>query len=96
MIAFNDIKSLEEQLIYLERNQLSQDKTRRAYRDQFDLGQRTLLDLLDSRNEYFDTQRSYFSAQAALLSAQVTTFANMGLFLAAMDVDGLKQEKLPS
>ena len=96
MIAFNDIMSLEEQLIYLERNQLSQDKTRRAYRDQFDLGQRTLLDLLDSQNEHFDTQRSYFSAQAALLSAQVTTLANMGLFLAAMDVDNLNQEKLPS
>ena len=45
MIAFNEIGALEEQLVYLDRNQLSQDKTRRAYRDQFDLGQRSLLDL---------------------------------------------------
>jgi adhesin transport system outer membrane protein len=94
MIAFNEIKALEEQLIYLNRNQLSQDKTRRAYRDQFDLGQRTLLDLLDSQNEFFDTQRSYVSAQADLLSAQATTLSGMGLLLAAMDVDGLNQGKI--
>ncbi len=94
MIAFNEIKALEEQLVYLDRNQLSQDKTRRAYRDQFDLGQRTLLDLLDSQNEYFDTQRSYVSAQADLLSAQATTLSGMGLLLASMDVGGLNDDKI--
>ena len=73
MVAFNDIKALEQQLVYLNRNMVSQDKTRRAYRDQFDLGQRTLLDLLDSQNEYFDTQRAFVSAEADLLSARVTT-----------------------
>ena len=52
MIAFNDIKALEDQVIFLNNQLLSQDKTRRAYNDQFDLGQRTLLDLLDSQNEY--------------------------------------------
>ena len=94
VIAFNNIKALEEQLIYLDRNQLSQDKTRRAYRDQFDLGQRTLLDLLDSQNEFFDTQRAYVSAQADLLISQASTLSNMGLLLAAMDVDGLNEEQI--
>ena len=94
MIAFNDIGALEQQLIYLNRNRLSQDKTRRAYRDQFDLGRRTLLDLLDSQNEYFDTQRSYSTAHADLLSAQATTLSNMGLLLAALDVSGLNDGKI--
>jgi adhesin transport system outer membrane protein len=94
MIAFNNIKALEEQLVYLDRNQLSQDKTRKAYRDQFDLGRRTLLDLLDSQNEYFDTQRAYVSAQADLMAAQAGTLSNMGLLLAAMDVDGLNEEQI--
>ena len=94
MIAFNDARVLEDQVIYLDRSQLAQDKTRRAYNDQFDLGQRTLLDLLDSQNEYFDTQRAYVEARADLLISQASTLANMGLLLAALDVDGLNTEKI--
>ncbi|WP_116369121.1 TolC family outer membrane protein [Parahaliea mediterranea] len=94
MIAFNDIQALEQQVIYLERNQLAQDKTRRAYQDQFDLGQRTLLDLLDSQNEYFDTQRAYVSARTDLAAAQARTLANMGLLLAALDMQGINAEEI--
>ena len=94
MIAFNDIKALEQQVLFLDRNRISQDKTRRAYLDQFDLGQRTLLDLLDSQNEYFDTQRAYVSAEADLRIAQASTLANMGLLLSAMDMNGLNQEQI--
>lgn len=94
IIAFNDIRALEQQVVYLERNRLSQDKTRKAYLDQFDLGQRTLLDLLDSQNEYFDTQRAYVSARADLLAAQARTLASMGLLLASMDVKGLNADQL--
>lgn len=93
-IAFNDIAALEEQVRVLERNRISQDKTRRAYRDQFDIGQRTLLDLLDSQNEYFDTQRAHMNALTDLRIAQAATLANMGLLLAALDVDGLNAGKL--
>lgn len=94
MIAFNDIQALEQQVVFLGRNRLSQDKTRRAYQDQFDLGQRSLLDLLDSQNEYFETERAYVSAQAALRAAQTRTLSNMGLLRAAMDVDGLNAEQI--
>lgn len=94
MIAFNNVEVLEEQVVLLDRNRVSQDRTRRAYRDQFDLGRRTLLDLLDSQNEYFDTQRAYIDASTNLLAAQASTLANMGLLLAALEVDGLNAEKL--
>ena len=94
MIAFNDARVLQDQVVFLDRSQLAQDKTRRAYNDQFDLGQRTLLDLLDSQNEYFDTQRAYISARADLMISQASTLSNMGLLLAAMDVDGLNAEKI--
>ena len=94
MIAFNDIKALEDQVIFLNNQLLSQDKTRRAYNDQFDLGQRTLLDLLDSQNEYFDAQRAAMTARTNLMSAQARTLANMGLLTSAMSVDGFNQEKV--
>jgi adhesin transport system outer membrane protein len=94
MIAFNDIKALEMQVLFLDRNRISQDKTRRAYLDQFDLGQRTLLDLLDSQNEYFDTQRAFVAAESDLRIAQAATLSNMGLLLQAMNVEGLNQEEI--
>lgn len=92
MIAYNDISSLREQLIYLDRNQLSIGKARVAYRNQFAIGQRTLLDLLDNENEYFETRRALVIAEERLLNAQATTLSGMGLLLAAMNVDGLSNE----
>ena len=94
MIAFNDIRALEQQVVYLERNKLSQDKTRKAYQDQFDIGQRTLLDLLDAQNEYFDTQRAYATAQTNLLAAKARTLANSGLLLDALSMDGLNDDEI--
>lgn len=94
MIDFNNIETLQRQVVVLERNRIAQNKTRRAYADQFDIGQRSLLDLLDSQNEFFDTERAYISAVTDLVKAQASTLANMGLLLAALEVDGLNAEKL--
>lgn len=93
-IAYNDVEALENQVAILRRNMESQDKTRRAYRDQFDLGQRTLLDLLDSQNEYFDTQRSASNARADLARARARILSEMGMLLAAMDIQGLNAEQI--
>src|SRR5690606_31992948 len=54
-IAFNENRVIEEQLLYLDQHQISSARARTAYRQQFDIGQRTLLDLLDGENEYFDS-----------------------------------------
>jgi outer membrane protein, adhesin transport system len=88
-IAYNDIQSLTQQQVYLDRNRKAISKARLAYRKQFDIGQRTLLDLLDTENEYFEVQRSYINAQYDLLGAQSRTLSGMGLLLATMEVEGL-------
>ena len=62
-IAFSDVKKLAEQLLALDRNVLAIEKTRDAYRQQFDIGQRSLLDLLNSENELYTARRSYADAQ---------------------------------
>lgn len=87
-IAYNNISSLEEQLGYLEINRESTGKARDAYREQFDIGQRTLLDLLDQENEYFQVRRSYVNAETDLISAQIATLAGMGKLLEALRVAG--------
>ncbi len=94
MIDFNNIDALHNQVQVLERNLTAQDKTRRAYRDQFDIGQRSLLDLLDSQNEYFDTERALISAVTDLVKAQASTLSNMGLLLASLQVEGLNADEI--
>jgi adhesin transport system outer membrane protein len=62
-IAYNDVRKITELLSYLDQHQLSTEKARDAYHQQFDIGQRTLLDLLDSENELFEAKRAYIEAQ---------------------------------
>lgn len=57
-IALNDARALREQSTLLDQHSLSTQKARDAYRQQFDIGQRTLLDLLDTENELFEARRA--------------------------------------
>lgn len=85
-IAHNDIARLNEQLGYLNDHRNAIAKARVAYRQQFDIGQRTLLDLLDIQNEYFQSHRSYTSASYDLLIARARTLSGMGRLLTALQI----------
>lgn len=85
-IAYNDVTKLREQLGYLDQHRLSTEKAREAYRQQFDIGQRTLLDLLDTQNEYFEASRAYINARYNEVQAQARTLASMGKLTAALGV----------
>jgi len=74
-IAFNDTRKLTEQLGYLERNTLAIEKARDAYRQQFDIGQRSLLDLLNAENEVHTARRAYANAEFDLALAYARTQA---------------------
>lgn len=93
-IAYNDIQSLEEQIGYLDRNRKSIASARVAYRKQFDIGQRTLLDLLDTENEYFEVQRAYRNATQDLMLAQVRTLSGMGILLDSLGLSGREAQAL--
>lgn len=92
-IAFNDVNRLNDQLTFLNQHRLSTEKSREAYRQQFDLGQRTLLDLLDTQNEYFQASRSYINARYDQITAQARTLASSGNLLATLNV---ARKDLPS
>jgi adhesin transport system outer membrane protein len=85
-IAHNDIKKLKDQLGALDRNVLAIEKARDAYRQQFDIGQRSLLDLLNAENELYTAKRAYANAESDLQlayartqAARNTLTANLGL-----------------
>jgi len=95
IIAYNDVRKLNEQLKYLDQHQLSIEKARDAYRDQFDLGQRTLLDLLDSENELYQAKRAYTSAEHDLAIAYARTQSGMGNLLVTLGLSANNAGELP-
>lgn len=80
-IAYNDIHQLQVQRSYREKHTLSIENAREAYRKQFDIGQRTLLDLLDTENEYFQSKRSLANTQYDLQFAHARVYAGQGELL---------------
>ena len=93
-IAYHDLIRLQEQLGYLDTHRLSIDKAMQAYRQQFDIGQRTLLDLLDTQNELFEARRAHVNARHDALIAQARTLAGMGRLTAALGVERPDQPSL--
>jgi adhesin transport system outer membrane protein len=91
-IAYNDTKRLAEQLRFLDQHQLAQEKVRDAYRKQFDIGQRTLLDLLDTENELFQARRAYANAENDLNVAYGRTHAAIGDLMPTLGLTRLEAE----
>jgi adhesin transport system outer membrane protein len=93
-IAYNDTRKLAEQLTYLDQHQLATEKARDAYRKQFDIGQRTLLDLLDTENELFQAKRAYVNADHDLLIAQARSHASLGNLLQALELSRVARDEI--
>lgn len=85
-IAYNDTLRLKERLTALAQHKASSDKVRIAYADQFNIGQRTLLDLLDAENEFFQASRNLVMASSEYEIAHARTLAAMGRLLPALDI----------
>jgi adhesin transport system outer membrane protein len=83
-IAFNDTRKLAEQLVLLDRNTLAIEKARDAYRQQFDIGQRSLLDLLNAENELYTARRAYANAEYDRALAFARTHAGMSQLAAKL------------
>jgi adhesin transport system outer membrane protein len=93
-IAYNDVARLGEQLTYLDQHRLAVEKSREAYQKQFDIGQRTLLDLLDTENEYFQAERAYVIAEYDRTLAYGRTQAAMGTLLSGIGLQRLDTPEL--
>ncbi len=92
-IAWNDVQRIGEQLRYLEAHRNATDRVRTAYRQQFDIGERGLLDLLDIENEYFESSRALANAQHDWSIAYARTQESMGNLMVAL---GIAKEGVPT
>jgi len=85
-IAYGDTQRLREQMQYLNQHRQSIDRVRGAYQQQFDIGERTLLDVLDSENEFFEASRAYVNAQYDVAIADAEALASMGHLMRTLKV----------
>ena len=84
--SWNALQTVKNQMSYFEIHVESSLRSRDAYRQQFSLGQRTLLDLLDSENELFVASQSLVNAQYDELFATYRVLNSMGELLENLQV----------
>ena len=85
-LAYNAHATARDRLPNLERYVKATDATRVAYNQQFAIGQRTLLDLLNSENELYTARTDLLDAQFIDMSARYRTLNAMGQLLTSLDV----------
>ncbi|KEQ18340.1 hypothetical protein GZ78_12575 [Endozoicomonas numazuensis] len=85
-LAWSAHEFIGEQKQYLRQHEDSSKKTVKAYREQFNIGKRTLLDLLDSENELFQSSRSLTSAIYQEAFSRYRIVAATGELLERLDI----------
>lgn len=95
LIAINDVTKLETQIGLMAQHELSISKAREAYRQQFDIGQRSLLDLLDTENELFQARRSLTNAENDYQLAKARVLAINGSLLPTLQLRPIQSEAPP-
>ncbi len=85
-LSWNALQTVDNQMNFFELHVQSSEKSRDAYQQQFGLGQRTLLDLLDSENEVFVSRQALVNAQYDQLFAMYRILNSMGALLQSVDV----------
>jgi adhesin transport system outer membrane protein len=91
-IAFNDSQRLAAQIKLLSQHELSTSKARTAYQQQFDIGQRSLLDLLDTENELYQARRALANAEYDLQLSTIRVLAASGSLLSTLKLQTLARE----
>ncbi|QLG89257.1 TolC family outer membrane protein [Chitinibacter bivalviorum] len=89
-IAWNDVSRLKEQLGYLDQHVLSTEKSRDAFRRQFDIGQRSLLDVLDTENELFEARNALVRGEYDFQLSRARVLAQTHQLLAALQLSPLE------
>ena len=85
-IAYNDVERLKAQISNLDLQVSSIEKTRDAYKAQFNIGQRSLLDLLDTENELLNARRTAVNSDMDLGIAYLRTQAGIGRLMEFLGV----------
>jgi len=84
--AWSAFEMLSLQKGYIKQHIITSKETQLAYKEQFSLGQRNLLDLLDTENELFQARQDYLDAKYSELSARYRLLNVTGQLLDSLRV----------
>jgi len=85
-LAWNAYEMLGLQKQYIQQHVVTSKDTQDAYQQQFSLGQRNLLDLLDTENELFQARKDYLDANFDELIARYRLLNVTGQLLESLRV----------
>lgn len=86
-LSWNAWETVKRQMSFRRQHVESSEKSRDAYQQQFSLGQRTLLDLLDSENEVFRARTALVNTQYDEMFAMYRILNSMGMLLQGLNVE---------
>ncbi|PCJ31498.1 MAG: type I secretion protein TolC [Gammaproteobacteria bacterium] len=85
-LSWNALETVTQQMDFFQLHETSSTNSRDSYKLQFSLGQRTLLDLLDSENEVFVSRQAMTNAKYDKLFAMYRVLNSMGVLLEHLEV----------
>jgi len=85
-LSWNAYQTSKAQLGLFQTHVTASQKARDAYEKQFNLGQRSLLDLLDSTNEYLSARTDYINGEFNVLFSVYRILAGSGKLLWSLQV----------
>lgn len=94
-IAYNEVRRLQAQRSSIDLQVSAIEKTRDAYKAQFNIGQRSLLDLLDTENELLTARRTAVNADVDIDQAYLRTQAGMGHLLEFLGLKRIDEQETP-
>jgi adhesin transport system outer membrane protein len=86
-LSWNAYEILGRQMDFLEQHVTATESTRDSYLKQFNIGQRSLLDLLDTENEVFSSQNAFNEAIYDHMLAQYRLLSGTGELLDVLELD---------
>lgn len=93
--ALYDVVNLQKRVNYFRAQAQAISKARAAYEQQFNVGRRSLLDLLTAENEYYQAQRGLINVEADLSVAKLRLLSATGQLINLFAVDDLVRADEP-
>lgn len=86
ILSWNAFEQLNLQKKYIKMHVIASKDTQSDYQQQFKIGQRSLLDLLDTENELYQARRDFLDAEFTEVTAQYRILHAMGLLVDALKI----------
>jgi len=84
-VSFSQLETARAQVPILQDNVLKAEQVVQGYQGQFELGRRTLQDVLDAENELFQARTSLVNAEYAYAFANFQALRAMGMLVATVE-----------